>query len=75
LGKAFPPPACTDDTGGRVLERLDDCGPMRLFTACAVRAAMRFGLEHRYGHFDTTSRRVWGEDQWAETQALPFQMT
>src|SRR5215510_8020262 len=43
--------------------------------ACTVRATMRFGLEHRYGHCDTTSRSVWGDYQFAETQALPFQVT
>src|SRR5262250_3452177 len=48
---------------------------MRLFTACAVRASMRFGLARRYVHFDTTSRSVWGADQFAETQDLPFQVT
>jgi transposase len=26
-------------------------------------------------HFDTTSRSVWGAYQFAETQALPFQVT
>jgi transposase len=36
---------------------------------------MRFDLERRYVHFDTTSRSVWGEYQFAETQDLPFQMT
>jgi transposase len=75
LGKALPPQAFTDDTVGRVLDRLYDFGTMRLFTACAVRAAMRFGLERRYVHFDTTSRSVWGEYQFAETQDLPFQVT
>jgi transposase len=75
LGKALPPHAFNDDTVGRVLDRLDDFGTMRLFTACAVRAAMRFGLERRYVHFDTTSRSVWGEYQYAETQDLPFQVT
>jgi transposase len=64
-----------DDTVGRVLDRLYDFGTMRLFTACAVRAAMRFGLERRYVHFDTTSRNVWGEYHFAETQDLPFQVT
>ena len=34
-----------------------------------------FGLERRYVHFDTTSRSVWGEYQFAETQDLPFQVT
>jgi transposase len=75
LGKAVPPHALNDDTAGRVLDRLYDFGTMRLFTACAVRAAMRFGLERRYVHFDTTSRSVWGEYQFAETQDLPFQIT
>jgi transposase len=75
LGKAVPPHALNDDTAGRVLDRLYDFGTMRLFTACAVRAAMRFGLERRYVHFDTTSRSVWGEYQFAETQDLPFQVT
>src|SRR5215468_10748127 len=75
LGQAVPPQALNDDTAGRVLDRLYDFGTMRLFTACAVRAAMRFGLERRYVHFDTTSRSVWGDYQFAETQDLPFQMT
>src|ERR671933_1564053 len=75
LGKALPSHAFTDDTVGRVLDRLYDFGTLRLFTACAVRASMRFGLERRYVHFDTTSRSVWGEYQFAETQDLPFQVT
>src|SRR5215470_8576274 len=75
LGQAVPPQALNDDTAGRVLDRLYDFGTMRLFTACAVRAAMRFGLERRYVHFDTTSRNVWGDYQFAETQELPFQVT
>jgi transposase len=75
LGKALPPHACTDDSVGRVLDRLYDFGTMRLFTACAVRAATRFGLERRYVHLDTTSRSVWGDYQFAETQDLPLQVT
>ena len=75
LGKAVPPQALNDDTVGRVLDRLYDFGTMRLFTACAVRAARRFGLECRYVHFDTTSRSVWGDYQFAEAQNLPFRVT
>ena len=75
LGQDLPPHAFNDDTVGRVLDRLYDFGTMRLFTACAVRAATRFGLERRYVHFDTTSRSVWGDYQFAETQDLPFQVT
>jgi hypothetical protein len=43
LGKALPPHAFNDDTVGRVLDRLYDMGTMKLFTACAVRAATQFG--------------------------------
>jgi hypothetical protein len=75
LGKALPPQAFTDDTVGRVLDRLYDVGTMRLFTDCAVRAVTRFDLERRSVHFDTTSHRVWGDSQFAATQALPFQVT
>jgi transposase len=75
LGKALPPHAFTDDTVGCVLDRLYDFGTMRLFTTCAVRAVMRCGVERRYVHFDTTSRSVWGDYQFAETQDLPFQVT
>jgi hypothetical protein len=75
LGKALPPQALNDDTVGRVLDRLYDFGTMRLCTACAVPAAMRFGVERRSVHFDTTSRSVWGEYQYAETQDLPLQVT
>jgi transposase len=75
LGKALPPQAFTDDTVGRVLDRLYAIGTMKLFTACAVRAVTRFGLERRYVHFDTTSQSVWGEYQFAEAQDLPFRVT
>jgi transposase len=75
LGKSLRPQAFTDDTVGRVLDRLYDFGTMRLFTDCAVRAVTRFDVERRYVHFDTTSRSVWGDYQFAETQDLPFQVT
>jgi transposase len=75
LGKTVPAHAFNDDTVGRVLDRLYDFGTMKLFTACAVRAAARFGLERRYVHFDTTSRSVWGEYEFAEEQDVPFRVT
>jgi hypothetical protein len=48
---------------------------MRLFTACAVHAAARVGLERRYVHFDTTSRTVCAGSQCAEEQDIPFRLT
>ena len=58
---------------GRVRDRLDAFGPRRLCTAGAVRAATRFDLARRSGHFAPTSRSVWGADQVAEPPALPCQ--
>ena len=75
LGQAVSPQALHDATVGRGLDRLYAFGPMRLCTACAVRAAMQLGLERRYVHGDPTSRSVWGDYQCAETQALPWQVT
>jgi hypothetical protein len=75
LGKALPAAALNDDQVGRVLDRLYACGTMKLCTACAVRAAARFGLNNRYVHFDTTSCSVWGDDAFPETQEVPFRVT
>jgi Domain of unknown function (DUF4277) len=75
LGKTVLPQALNDDTAGRGLERLYDFGTLRLFTAWAGRAAMRCGLERRSVHFDTPSRSVWGDSQFAETPDLPCQGT
>jgi transposase len=75
LGQALPAAALNDDQVGRVLDRLYECGTMKLFTACAVRAAARFGFNTRYVHFDTTSCSVWGDYAFAETQEVPFRVT
>jgi hypothetical protein len=74
-GKALPSHALTDDPGGGVLDRLYDMGTMKLFTACAVRAAARFGLERRDVHVDTTSCSVWGDSQCAEEGDRPCRVT
>jgi hypothetical protein len=75
LGQAVPPQAFHDDAVGRVLDRLYDMGTMQRFTACAVRAAARYGVERRYVHGETTSRSIWGEYQWAEEPDLPVRVT
>src|SRR5215813_4583374 len=81
LGKAVAPEVFNDDTVGRILERLYDVGPMKIFTACAVRADQVYGLDKRYVHFDTTSISVYGEYLPPEGQpdqpepAVPFTIT
>lgn len=75
VGTALPPHAFPADTVGRVLDRLAARGTMQSCTACAVRAATQLGLERRYGHFDTTSCRVGGDDACAQTQDVPGRVT
>jgi hypothetical protein len=81
LGKAVAPSAFDDDTVGRVLDRLYDTGTMKVFTACAVRADQVLHCDKRYGHFDTTSVSVYGDDlpsenpQAQQGQAVPFTIT
>ena len=58
LGTAIAPDAFDDDTVGRVLDRLYDTGPMKVFTAWAVRADQAFHCNKRYVHFETTSSTV-----------------
>ncbi|HEX9868822.1 MAG TPA: hypothetical protein VGC99_09550 [Candidatus Tectomicrobia bacterium] len=47
---------------------------MQIVTAWAVRAAARVGVECRDGHLETTARRLWGDDQWAEAPDVPFRV-
>ena len=75
LGKALPAAALNDDQVGRVLDRLYECGTMKLCTACAVRAAARFDLHKHSVHFDTPSCSVWGDYAFAETQEVPCRVT
>jgi transposase len=75
LGTTLPPQALNDDHVGRVLDRLYDFGTMKLFTACAVRAAAQFGLDGRYVHFDTTSKSVYGEYRIDGARDVPFSLT
>ena len=78
LGKAVAPEAFQDDTVGRVLDRLDDTGTMKVFTACAVRADRVFGFDKRSIHFATTSITVYGEylpPEEADEQEVPLRIT
>ena len=49
-----------DDTLGRALDTLHDCGVTALYSLIAATAAMRLGLTHTFSHLDTTSLHVDG---------------
>ena len=61
FGTPVAPAAFNDDATGRVLDRLDEAGTMKVLTEVSLRACERFGLRTDCGHFDTTSVNVWGD--------------
>jgi Domain of unknown function (DUF4277) len=75
LGRDLPPQVFNDDHVGRVLDRLEATGTMKICTACAVRADMLCGFDQPYVHCDTTSKSVYGDYLPGEGQEVPFSIT
>jgi transposase len=61
LGRPVEPSAFGDHNVGRVLDRLKETGPSRIFSEVARRAAVVFELDTNSGHWDSTSVNVWGD--------------
>ena len=55
------PEHLNDDTLGRSLDALYEAGVTELFRTVAAHAALRLGLETRFGHLDSTSFHVDGQ--------------
>jgi transposase len=60
LGKSVKPQAFGDHNVGRILDRIKQIGPNRIFSEVARRAAVIFELDINSGHWDSTSVTVWG---------------
>jgi Domain of unknown function (DUF4277) len=75
LGQALPAQAVHAETVGRMLDRLYALGPMKRFTACAVRAETLGGVDKRHVHVETTSMRVDGDDALPEDREVPCTLT
>jgi transposase len=61
FGEDLPFNALSDDTAGRVLDRLFEAGTQQIFSALSVKAMERFELTAKHVHFDTTSVNVFGD--------------
>ena len=61
LGEPVKPSAFSDHNVGRVLDRIKESGPCRIFSEIARRAAVVFELDTSSGHWDSTSVSVWGD--------------
>jgi transposase len=61
LGEAVDPSVFGDHNVGRVLDRIKETGPSRIFSEISRRAAVVFDLDTSSGHWDSTSISVWGD--------------
>lgn len=61
LGEPVNSSAFSDYNVGRVLDRIKETGPSRIFSEVARRAAVVFDLDTTSGHWDSTSVTVWGD--------------
>lgn len=61
LGEPVLPSAFGDYNVGRVLDRIKNTGPSKIFGEVARRAAVVFDLDTSSGHWDSTSVSVWGD--------------
>ena len=60
LGEAVDSSVFADHNVGRVLDRIKEAGPSRIFGEIARRAAVVYKLDTTSGHWDSTSVSVWG---------------
>jgi len=61
LGEYVDPAAFKDHNVGRVLDRIKNVGPSKIFGEIARRAAVVFDIDTSTGHWDSTSVSVWGD--------------
>jgi transposase len=61
LGSGVEPGTLRDHNVGRVMDRIYEAGPSRIFSEVSRQAAGIFDLDTRHGHWDTTSVSVWGD--------------
>lgn len=61
LGRTLPATAFNDTTVARAMDALFAAGAATVFGEVAFQAAVRFPLDLRQVHFDTTSVNVWGD--------------
>src|SRR3954470_8157301 len=71
IGAGINPEHLNDDRLGRVLDKLFEADPSRVFVDVALRAARHFGLRTQSVHLDATSLHLHGEYAHDPKQAEP----
>ncbi len=61
LGKKVDPLKFSDHTVGRVLDRIHDCGAMKVLSQVSLQALKQFDIDRSHLSFDTTSVSVHGD--------------
>jgi transposase len=77
LGEDIPLSKITDDTLGRVLDRISYVGPNKVLGAIILRVMKIYDLDTSHVHQDTTSHSVYGDYLLYDTEGhgLPFVIT
>jgi transposase len=61
IGKGISPDDLNDDTLGRALDEIAKCGPSKIFSTIALKAAKTYGIDISRLHGDTSNVQVWGD--------------
>ena len=61
LGKGIKPEDLNDDTLGRALDEIADCGSTRIFSTIALKAAALYDIDTKFFHGDTSNVQVYGD--------------
>ncbi|WP_194848098.1 IS1634 family transposase, partial [Candidatus Neptunochlamydia vexilliferae] len=61
LGREIDEEEISDDRLGRALDRIYEADPEKIFSTIATQAAIRFNVNKRFQHLDSTSMSVHGE--------------
>lgn len=75
FGQDLPAQSFSDDTVGRMLDRLYEVGTQRIFSALSVAALEHFPVSTQHAHFDTTSVNLYGDYLAAQGEEAPFKIT
>lgn len=61
IGKGIKPDDLNDDTLGRALDEIANCGSSRIFSTIALKAASIYNVNTKFFHGDTSNVQVYGD--------------
>ncbi len=75
LGERVAPAVFNDDNAGATLDLLFEAGTQKIYSEVVVAMLRAFKVPTDQVHFDTTSKRVYGDYRCSEAESSPFKIT